>query len=355
MPARSPSDTTPRARPHEVVMLAYPDAQILDITGPLEVFGRAARWMQDQGWTGDPAYRVEIVAPEAGPFATSSGMRLVAERAYRDVEAADTLLITGGRGYATALGDEPMRAWIRSMSTRVARLGSICNGALVLAAAGLLHGRRATTHWAYLDELARAGGREVCGDAIYVRDGRIYTSAGVTAGMDMALAMVEEDWGSPVALATARELVMFMKRPGGQSQFSEHLAAQFSEDDRIRRLQLWMLDHLGEELSVPRLAQRAAMSERNFVRRFVETVGVTPGQYLRRLRLGAARRRLEETDLHLSQIARRCGFGTQESLRRVFVAQLGIPPGEYRARFRGTARGEAAHAVGYAASRASRE
>jgi transcriptional regulator GlxA family with amidase domain len=317
-------------------MFAYPDSQILDITGPLEVFGRAARWMQDNGVTPHLAYRVEIVAPEAGPFVTSSGMRLHAERSYRDVRTADTLLISGGRGYADAARDERVLAWIRSMSARVGRLGSVCNGALVLAASGLLDGRRATTHWAYLKELDARGRHEICGDAIYVRDGNVYTSAGVTAGMDMALAMVEEDWGRQVALAVARELVLFMQRPGGQSQFSAQLTAQFSEDDRVRKLQLWMLAHLDEDLSVPRLAERAAMSERSFVRHFVETVGITPGRYVRQIRLEAARRKLEEGAQQVARVAVSCGFGTEETLRRTFVAELGVPPRAYRERFRGS-------------------
>src|SRR6266480_877657 len=189
-----------RRRPHHVVMLAYPDVQILDVTGPLEVFSRAARWMQDHGLRRDLAYRVEVVAPRAGAFATSSGVHLVA----------------GGRGYATARAQAPLLAWLRRMSGRVSRLGSVCTGSLLLASSGLLEGRRATTHWAYLEELKKSVGHGVCHDAIYTRDGNIYTSAGVTAGMDMALAMLEEDHGNAVALAVARELVLFLKRPGGQ-------------------------------------------------------------------------------------------------------------------------------------------
>jgi transcriptional regulator GlxA family with amidase domain len=178
----------------------------------------------------------------------------------------------------------------------------------------------------------------VCHDAIYTRDGKLYTSAGVTAGMDMALAMLEEDHGSAVALAVARELVLFLKRPGGQSQFSEHLAAQFSQDQGLRELQLWMLEHVGQDLSVPRLAERIAMSERSFARHFAHGVGIAPGHYVRRIRLTAARRRLEESDMPLEQVARRCGFGSGESLRRSFIAALGVTPGAYRERFRGAAR-----------------
>ncbi len=202
-------------RPHHVVMLAYPNAQVLDITGPLEVFGRAARWIRDQGLSRELVYRVEIVAARPGAFASSSGMRLVAERGYRSVRSADTLLVAGGVGHREATTDQALHTWLQAMAGKVTRLGSICNGALILAAAGLLKGRRATTHWAFLRELQDRLGTGVCADAIYIRDGNRYTSAGVTAGMDMALAMLEEDWGTPVALAVARELLLYLKRPGG--------------------------------------------------------------------------------------------------------------------------------------------
>jgi transcriptional regulator GlxA family with amidase domain len=321
-------------RAHHVVMLAYPDVQILDVTGPLEVFSRATRWMQDSGMRPDSAYRVEVVAPRAGSLVTSSGVRLMAERAWRDVGSADTLLVAGGRGQTVVRTQAPLLAWLRRMAGRVSRLGSVCNGALILAAAGLLEGRRATTHWAYLEELKKSVGSGVAHDAIYTRDGNLYTSAGVTAGMDMALAMLEEDHGGAVALAVARELVLFLKRPGGQSQFSDYLAAQFSEDAGLRELQLWMLGHLDQDLSVPRLAERIAMSERSFARHFAGGVGLAPGHYVRQIRVTAARRKLEQTDLTLQQVARRCGFGTPESLRRSFIAALGVTPGAYRERFR---------------------
>jgi len=327
-------------RPHHVVMVAYPDVQILDVTGPLEVFSRASRWMQDHGIHRDLAYRVEVVAPRAGAFSTSSGVRLVAERSYREVTRADTLLVAGGRGQAAARAHTELLAWLTRMAARVPRFGSVCTGALILAACGLLNGRHATTHWAYLEELHQLIGDGVCHDAIYTRDGNLYTSAGVTAGMDMALAMLEEDHGSAVALAVARELVMFLKRPGGQSQFSDHLAAQFSEDAGLRELQLWTLEHLDQDLSVPRLAERLAMSERSFARHFVDGVGMAPGHYVRHLRLNAARRKLEETDLPLGQIARRCGLGTPETLRRSFVIAFGVTPGVYRERFRGASASE---------------
>ncbi len=326
------------SRPHRVVMLGYPDAQILDITGPLEVFGRTARLLRDKGISRTPTYEVELVGLKPGAFATSSGIRLVAERGYREVTGVDTLLISGGFGCKQVMRDEAVLRWIRRMAPKVQRVGSVCTGSEILAYAGLLDGKEATTHWDDTDALIDASPSiKVQRDAIYTRDGNIYTSAGVTAGMDMALAMVEEDWGQPIALAVAQILVMFLKRPGGQSQFSGHLAAQFSEDDKLRELQLWMLDHMEQDLSVPKLATRAVMSERNFARRFTQTVGMTPAAYVSKIRLEAARRKLEENDLHVSQVARRCGFGTQETMRRTFVAELGVSPSDYRDRFRSAA------------------
>jgi transcriptional regulator GlxA family with amidase domain len=319
-------------------MLAYEDAQILDITGPLEVFARSARWLRDKGVMRGLAYSVEVVADKAGPVRTSSGLCVIAERGFRSVTRADTLLIAGGIGCHRAMEDQGVLRWIRSIAPRVSRLGSVCTGALVLGRAGLLDEKSATTHWDYVEELRNMRRSiRVQPDAIYVRDGNLYTSAGVTAGIDMVLAMVESDWGQPTALAVAQELVMFLKRPGGQSQFSSHLAAQFSEDDKLRELQLWILDHLDRDLSVPALAAYVAMSERNFARRFTAGVGIPPAHYVARARLEAARRKLEENNLRISQVARHCGFGTEETMRRTFVAELGVAPSDYRERFRSSA------------------
>jgi transcriptional regulator GlxA family with amidase domain len=331
----------PRSRPataHRVVMLAYEDAQILDITGPLEVFARSARWLRDKGLSRGLAYSVEVVADKAGPVRTSSGLCVIADRSFRDVTRADTLLIAGGIGCHRAMEDHSVLRWIRAIAPKISRLGSVCTGALVLGRAGLLDDKSATTHWDYVGQL-RSMGRSinVQPDAIYVRDGNLYTSAGVTAGIDMALAMIESDWGQPTALAIAQELVMFLKRPGGQSQFSSHLAAQFSEDDKLRELQLWILDHLDRDLSVQVLAARVAMSERNFARRFAAGVGIPPAHYVAHARLEAARRKLEENDLRISRVARCCGFGTQETMRRAFITELGVSPSDYRERFRSSA------------------
>jgi transcriptional regulator GlxA family with amidase domain len=314
-------------------MVGYPNAQILDITGPLEVFSRTARWLRDHGKTSGDAYVVELVAARAGWFDTSGGLRLYATRSYTEVADAHTVLVSGGLGYREAMADRQLLDWIRKQRSRSQRLGSICTGAFVLAAAGLLDGKRATTHWAYLDRLqAAAPEAKIERDAIYVQNGPVYTSAGVTAGMDMALAMVEADWGKATALAVAQELVMFLKRPGGQSQFSRHLAAE-QRDDVFGALELWILEHLSADLSVEKLAERANMSPRHFARLFKERLGVTPAAYVRKLRVEEARRRIESGASRVKRIARECGFADDQQLRRAYKQVLGVTPAEYRARF----------------------
>lgn len=316
-------------------MLIYPDAQMLDITGPLEVFARTSRWLQEQDYSPGPAYTLDVVAERAGAVRCSSGIEINATATCAADTPADTLLVTGGIGYASAAANPVIVDWLSSMAATTPRVASICTGALLLARAGLLDGRKATTHWAYCDELERAGANiQVDPDAIYVRDGNIMTSAGVTSGIDMALAMVEADWGQPVAVAIARQLVMYLKRPGGQSQFSEQLRAQTGDSDRLQQLQLWILDHLQHDLSVPALARRVAMSERSFSRRFSRAVGTSPAKYVERCRVGAARNKLEQTSQSLDRIAGACGFRSAEILRRAFVRELGVSPTAYRDRFR---------------------
>jgi transcriptional regulator GlxA family with amidase domain len=314
-------------------MLGFPRAQVLDITGPLEVFSRTARWLCDHRGSRTPAYATEFIAARAGPIAMSNGLELVASRGYADVDDADTLLVAGGIGWEEVAKDAALRRWLAAQAGRVARLGSICNGALILAAAGLLDGRPATTHWAYLDRLTQLAPKaRVDRDALYVRSGNIFTSAGVTAGMDLALALVELDHGKAVALAVAQELVLFLKRPGGQSQFSRHLAAQ-KRDDLFGDLELWILEHPGEDLSVARLARRMSMSPRHFARVFAGRLGTSPGAYVRRVRVEQARRRIEEGATRFKQVARECGFADEQALRRGFQSVVGITPAEYRARF----------------------
>jgi transcriptional regulator GlxA family with amidase domain len=318
-----------------IVILAFEGAQTLDVTGPFEVFSVASRL------TGGSAYSVEVVAPGGGALRTGSGLTIVPDRAPRGVRGpVDTLLVAGGDGVLRAIEDEALVRWVRRTARRSRRVASVCTGAYMLARAGLLDGRRAATHWASAADLARRHPEvEVDPEAIFVRDGDVWSSAGVTAGMDLALALVEEDLGRQVALETARWLVVFVQRPGGQSQFSSHLRAQVAERRPLRELQEWMTTNLDADLSVPALAARACMSERNFARAFGREVGMTPGTYVEALRVDHARLRLESTGQKLSAVARDCGFGTVETMRRAFHRRLGVGPAGYRDRFHTTAEG----------------
>jgi transcriptional regulator GlxA family with amidase domain len=322
--------------PRHIAMLAFPRVQPLDAVGPLEVFGRASRWLAERHPGRAPAYTLELLAPEAGPFPTSSRFALVADRAFGRVRGGvDTLLVAGGLGVRDLVGEPRLRRWLKAMAPRVRRLASVCTGAFLLADAGLLDGRRATTHWSACAELAERWPRvRVEADPIYVRDGRVYTSAGVTAGMDLALALVEEDHGREPALEVARELVLFLRRPGGQSQFSAQLQGQLADRAPLRDLQAYIVEHPSADLSVPALARRAAMSERNFARVFARELGASPGRFVERARVETARRLLEETALGVEEVAGRAGFGAAESLRRAFVRNLRVAPSAYRERFK---------------------
>ena len=317
-----------------VVAVAFADFQMLDVTGPLEVFSRATRLLDRAG----EGYRVEVVANGGGPVAASSGLELGAGSLEKGRGAIDTLVVAGGRGTPAAVGDTTLISWIRRAATRSARVTSVCSGAFLLAEAGLLDGRRATTHWEVCDQLARLYPTvDVDSDPIFVRDGDVYTSAGVTAGMDLALALVDEDHGPALALEVARQLVLFMKRPGSQSQFSGHLTAQLADRQPLRELQGWLGDHLDEDLSVAALARRVNMSTRTFARAFRAEVGTTPADYVEQLRVGAARHWLETTDRNVADIARGCGFGTTETMYRAFNRSVRVSPVEYRKRFRASA------------------
>ena len=313
-----------------IAILAFDGVQNLDVTGPFEVFSTADRLR------GGGEYSVEIVAPHKGPVRTGSGLTIVPDRATAGVRGPiDTLVVAGGTGVLEAMKDERLVAWIKRTATRARRVTSVCSGAFLLAEAGLLDGRRAATHWASAKDLARRYPEvEVDPDSIYVREGNVWTSAGVTAGMDLALALVEEDLGRKTALETARWLVVFVKRPGGQSQFSSHLRAQLADRRPIRELQEWMAANLAGDLSVPALAARAAMSERNFARAFSREVGMTPAAYVEALRVDHARLRLESSGQKLEAVAHDCGFGTVETMRRAFHRRLGVGPAAYRSRFK---------------------
>jgi transcriptional regulator GlxA family with amidase domain len=311
-----------------VVIVVFPGVQTLDVTGPAEVF-RAASLIHP------PGYDVTVAATEREPLATST-VSLVPDARLDEVKGAiDTLIVAGGTGTRRAEEDERLVGWIAAAAPRARRVASVCTGAFLLAKAGLLDGCRATTHWASCADLAaRYPAVSVESDPIFVRDGGVATSAGVTAGMDLALALVEEDLGREVALEAARWLVVFLQRPGGQAQFSAQLSAQVADRAPLRELQAWIPDHLDEDLTVAALARRSCMSDRNFARAFRRETGMTPGAYVERARVERARIALETGDLPVESVARQAGFGTVETMRRAFRRRVGASPAEYRTRFR---------------------
>lgn len=308
-----------------VAIVAYQGGQLLDIVGPLEVFRYVGQLVPD-------AYAVRIVAQE--PIRTSSGLVIEPDGPLPDGEL-DTVIVTGGPGIERAWREGTVPAWLTDAATRARRVASVCTGALLLAEVGLLDGRRATTHWVATSFMAqRYPTVTVESDAMVVRDGDVWTSAGVTAGMDLALALVEEDLGRAVALKVARWLVWFVRRPGGQAQFSGPLVGV--EQGQLREVQEWMVDNLTADLRVEALAERACMSPRNFARTFRRETGLTPAVYVERARVEAARQALVDTEHGVEAVAGRCGFGTAETMRRAFHRQLGVGPAEYRQRFRST-------------------
>jgi transcriptional regulator GlxA family with amidase domain len=311
------------------VIAVFPDVQTLDAVGPLEVFNGAGRMVED-------AYSIEIAGPSREPLRSSSGLTIIPDRAFSEVRGAiDTLVVAGGAGTLKIADDPAFIAWLGRAAKRSRRVASVCTGSFLLAKAGLLDGRRATTHWASCWKLAeRYPEVEVDADAIFVRDGDVWTSAGVTSGMDLALALVEEDLGREVALEIARWLVLFVQRPGGQSQFSAQLSAQRAEREPLREVQGFIAGNLGADLRVEALAGRAHMSPRNFARAFTREVGQTPAAYVEAARVEAACQFLADTAAPIDVVAKRAGFGTPETMRRAFHRRLGIGPAEYRQRFR---------------------
>jgi transcriptional regulator GlxA family with amidase domain len=316
-------------------MLAFPDVQILDVIGPLEVFARTSRLLREQHGRSREAYSVEILGLKRGAFRASSGLRLYADHALGEVDRGiDTLMIAGGIGVQKCCTQAPVLRFLRKQAKTVRRLASICTGAFLLAEAGLLSGRRATTHWGSCADLARRfPDVAVEPDTLFVQDGSVYTAAGVTAGMDLALALVEDDHGRDVALGVARALVMFLKRPGGQAQFSAQLSHQLAEREPLRDLQTYILEHPQGDLSVETLARRMGMSPRNFARVFTREVGTTPARFVTDVRVETSRRLLEESSDDLETISSLSGHGTPESMRRAFLRTVGVSPSRYRERF----------------------
>ena len=320
-----------------VVFVAAPGVEILDLVGPLQVFARASDMFGRENPRSPPIYSVEVVTTCPRRSLTANcGLSITAHKTYREVRGKiDTLLVAGGEAIEKDEIDPQVVRWLKKIAPRLRRVGSVCTGAMLLARAGLLKGRRATTHWNWCQTLIkRAPDADVDPDPIFVRDENIYTSAGVTAGMDLALALVEEDHGSRLALQVARTLVLYLRRPGGQSQFSAALSLQLTDRNPLRELEAWVLDNLHKSLTVPVLAQRVAMSPRNFARVFIKEMKTTPAKFVERLRVETARRRLEESQNSMEAIASECGFGNINSMRTVFQRALKIPPGQYRRHFR---------------------
>jgi transcriptional regulator GlxA family with amidase domain len=317
--------------PRQVDFLAFPDVQLLDVTGPFQVFASANRLFEEAGRP--PPYALRVVAATPGPIASSAGLALVAMALPAADVALDTLIIAGGIGVQAAYRDRTLVDWVRQRAGVARRVASVCTGAFLLAATGLLDGRRATTHWSRCADLAAAfPAVRVEHDPIYVNEGAIWTSAGVTAGIDMALALLEADLGRTIATEVARHLVVFAKRPGGQAQFSAGLALA-GADARFDPLHDWMKRNLREDLAVPALAEQAGMSERSFVRHYRRITGTSPARAVERVRVEAARQALGETALPVKRIARDCGFGSEETMRRSFMRILAVPPHAYRERF----------------------
>ncbi len=312
-----------------VIVLAVNGAQSLDVLGPIEAFHYA-----DQLAPG--AYQIELVGPSDRGFITAaSGVTIGVRPLPTPPPRHDTLVIAGGKGAREATGDQGLAEWIRQASRRARRTTSVCTGAYLLAAAGLLDGRRATTHWNYCAALAEQFPEvKLDPEPVFVRDGDIWTSAGVTAGMDLTLALIEDDLGPEIALAVARMLVVFLKRPGGQAQFSGALSVQQATRPALRELQAWIAAHLDEDLSVANLAARAGFSERSFARAFRHEVGLTPAVYVEALRVERARTLLEDGAPTLEAVAQAAGFSSTEVLRRAFHRHVGVSPAEYRGRFR---------------------
>jgi transcriptional regulator GlxA family with amidase domain len=321
-----------------VVVLAFEGVQLLDVAGPVQTFASTNEIVKE---TRGAPYRIVVVSRRGGPVTTTSGLPLLTQPIARATAKAriDTLIVPGGPGVHDALKDARTLDWVRRQVPSARRIASVCTGAFLLAEAGILAGRRVTTHWkscARLQQLYPAV--DVDSDPIYVRDDRIWTSAGITAGIDLSLALVQEDLGRKIAMQVARHLVVFLNRPGGQSQFSASLEAQAAAADgnapnAFAPLHGWIAEHVAGDLRVERLAEQAGMSPRSFARIYAAKMGLTPARMVEKIRIEAVRRILEETDVPIKRVAAMCGFGQEERLRRAFARQAGTTPAEYRKRF----------------------
>jgi transcriptional regulator GlxA family with amidase domain len=325
-----------KGRPIRVVMLVFPGPDAGSVFGPFEILRYASLFAAEEEAAPRAYYDIDIVsAGEETSLFDLGGLSLRAHQTYRDIKGPiDTLMLMSIGEDQLPVENPELVEWVAKTAPRVRRVVGLCTSAFLLAEAGLLNGRRATNHWAFCDDFSRHFPEvTVDPDPIFIKDGPIYTSAGAMAGMDLVLALVEEDFGPQIARTVARFLVIFLKRPGGQSQFSAQLEAQFAQREPIRELQGWIFDHLAADLSVDDLAQRAGMSPRNFRRVFAQEVGVTPAKFVESARVEGARRYLEETAEGIEGISSACGFGSAEQMRCAFLRTLGVSPAAYRNRF----------------------
>lgn len=323
----------PLATPRQLLFVAFPGMCMLDMAGPQTAFWAASRSMEARGL---PPYERHTVSLDGGMVPTLEGVPMLSEALIDfPLDAVDTIIVPGSPHIQRAIADAPrLVEWLRAASAAARRTASVCSGAFLLAEAGLLDGRRAATHWLMCDTLgAGHPAIEIDRDAIFIEQGKVWTSAGVTAGIDLALALIERDAGREIALEVARELVVFLKRPGGQAQFSTLLQAQSRDGETFDALHLWLTNNLAQKLDVERLAAQARMSPRNFTRVYKEKTGRSPAQAVQLFRLEAARRMLEQSDRNIDQIAQLCGFGDEGRMRLTFQRNLGLSPSEYRSRF----------------------
>jgi transcriptional regulator GlxA family with amidase domain len=314
-------------------ILGYADVQALDLIGPADAFAIANDHLRAAGSTA--GYKVVVLSLRRSAFAAESGVLLKPHTTLDHAPILDTLLISGGRGLrAREQYQKRVANWIRERHSSTRRIASICTGIYALAASGLLDGKRVTTHWKFADDVAQRFPRvELDANAIFIKAGKFYTAAGITAGIDLALALIEEDHGPELALGVARELVVYFKRPGGQEQYSEPLQFQTRSRDRLSSLAPWISAHLKQNLSIEALAERACLSPRHFARRFKQAFGVNPGEFVEKLRLDEARQRLTNSGSTIEGVADSVGFGSADSFRRAFERRFGVAPSVYRSRF----------------------
>ncbi len=316
-------------------ILAFEGIEILDMIAPLDVFSLANMGLQQLHSFEQNVYPIKVIAKKTGPISAYNGLKFYADCALNDVQDdIDTLIIPGAPDVSCLLSDPELKDWAATMAPKVRRIASVCTGAFLLAEAGLLNGRCATTHWAYCDRLrSNYPSIKVESDRIFLRDDFITTSGGITSGIDLALTFLEEDWGRELALATAQMMVVYLKRPGGQTQYSSHLVSEKSNHPELRALLMWIMDHPSEDLRNEVLADRMSMSLRNFARVFHDEIGLTPAKFVEKVRIDAARQYLGDVNIRIESVADKVGFKDTEQMRRAFIRNVGITPAEYRDRF----------------------